>query len=145
MVAVGAGGGGRYEFLDKYNPRLEGSRTRRERPVTGSGRTGMKWGPDRLAPAYRAGRAGACLSAARSCRPLPSPGRGVAREPAGVMRRWGSFFGALTTGLVPRREYPDRGAARRDLFAYVEGYCKRWRLRSAIGPLTPQQAEAEPA
>jgi putative transposase len=31
----------------------------------------------------------------------------------------GSFFGALKTGLVPRREYPDRGAARRDLFAYL--------------------------
>ena len=33
-----------------------------------------------------------------------------------------SFFGTLKTELVHQREYPDRDAARRDLFAYIEGY-----------------------
>jgi putative transposase len=33
-----------------------------------------------------------------------------------------SFFGTLKTELVHLREYPNRDAARRDLFAYIEGY-----------------------
>jgi transposase InsO family protein len=33
-----------------------------------------------------------------------------------------SFFGTLKTELVHHREYPDRDTARRDLFAYIEGY-----------------------
>jgi transposase InsO family protein len=33
-----------------------------------------------------------------------------------------SFFGTLKTELVHQRDYPDRDAARRDLFAYIEGY-----------------------
>ncbi len=37
-----------------------------------------------------------------------------------------SFFGT-------QREYPDRDAARRDLFAYIESYYDRQRLHSAIG------------
>jgi transposase InsO family protein len=36
----------------------------------------------------------------------------------------------------------DRDAARRDLFAYIEGYYNRQRIHSAIGYITPDQAEA---
>lgn len=50
-----------------------------------------------------------------------------------------SFFGTLKTELVHHREYP---AARRDLFAYIEGYYNRQRIHSAIGYITPEQAEA---
>src|SRR5215468_9308301 len=38
-----------------------------------------------------------------------------------------SFFGTLKTELVHHREYPDRDSARRDLFAYIEGYYNRRR------------------
>ena len=35
-----------------------------------------------------------------------------------------SFFGTLKTELVHHSQYPNRDAARRDLFAYIEGYYK---------------------
>jgi putative transposase len=53
-----------------------------------------------------------------------------------------SFFGTLKSELVHQREYPDRDAARRDLFTYIEGYYNRQRIHSAIGYITPEQAEA---
>jgi putative transposase len=56
-----------------------------------------------------------------------------------------SFFGTLKTELVHQGEYPDRDAARRDLFAYIEGYYNRQRRHSAIGYITPEQAEAKSA
>jgi putative transposase len=56
-----------------------------------------------------------------------------------------SFFGTLKTELVHQREYPDRDVARRDLFAYIEGYYNRQRIHSAIGYSTPEQAEAKSA
>lgn len=56
-----------------------------------------------------------------------------------------SFFGTLKTELVHPGEYPDRDAARRDLFAYIEGYYNRQRRHSAIGYITPEQAEAKSA
>jgi transposase InsO family protein len=56
-----------------------------------------------------------------------------------------SFFGTLKTELVHQREYLDRDAARRDLFAYIEGYYNRQRIHSAIGYITPDQAEAKSA
>src|SRR5947208_12058483 len=56
-----------------------------------------------------------------------------------------SFFGTLKTELVHHRDYPDRDTARRDLFAYIEGYYNRRRIHSAIGYITPQQAEAKSA
>ncbi len=56
-----------------------------------------------------------------------------------------SFFGTLKTELVHRDRYPDRDAARRDLFAYIEGYYNRQRRHSAIGYITPEQAEAKSA
>ena len=54
----------------------------------------------------------------------------------------GEFLRHLETELVHQREYPDRDAARRDLFAYIEGYYNRQRIHSAIGYITPEQAEA---
>ena len=54
-----------------------------------------------------------------------------------------SFFGTLKTELVHHREYPDRDTARRELFAYIEGYYNRRRIHSAIGYITPHQAEAK--
>jgi putative transposase len=47
------------------------------------------------------------------------------------------------TPCAAHREYPDRNTARRDLFVYVEGYYNRRRIHSAIGYITPQQAEAK--
>jgi transposase InsO family protein len=41
--------------------------------------------------------------------------------------------------------YPTREAAKRDLFAYIEGYYNRQRLRSALGYLTPEQAALQAA
>ena len=35
----------------------------------------------------------------------------------------------------------DSHAARRDLFSYIEGYYNRQRIHSAIGYVTPDQAE----
>ena len=43
-----------------------------------------------------------------------------------------SFFGTLKTELVHHSEYPNRDAARRDLFAYVEGYYNRQRRHSGL-------------
>ena len=54
-----------------------------------------------------------------------------------------SFFGTLKTQLVHHREYPVRDTARPDVFAYIEGYYNRRRIHSAIGYITPQQAEAK--
>src|SRR5947209_9339208 len=56
-----------------------------------------------------------------------------------------SFSGTLKTELVHQREYPDRDTARRDLFAYIEGSYNRQRIHSAIGHITPEQAEAKSA
>jgi putative transposase len=56
-----------------------------------------------------------------------------------------SFFGTLKTELVHQCQYPDRNTARRELFAYIEGYYNRARIHSAIGYITPQQAEAKAA
>ena len=56
-----------------------------------------------------------------------------------------SVFGTLKTELVHDGEYPDRDAARRDLFAYSEGYDNRRRIHSAIGYITPKPAEAKSA
>ena len=56
-----------------------------------------------------------------------------------------SFFDTLKTELVDRRDYPDRDTARRDLFAYIEGYYNRRRIHSAIGYLTPEQTDRKSA
>ena len=56
-----------------------------------------------------------------------------------------SFFGTLKTELVYHCDYPDRDAARRDLFAYIEGYYNRRRIHSALGYITPEQADRKSA
>jgi transposase InsO family protein len=52
-----------------------------------------------------------------------------------------SFFGTIKSELVHDRRYATRDEAKRDLFAYIEGYYNRRRLHSAIGYITPEQAE----
>jgi putative transposase len=56
-----------------------------------------------------------------------------------------SFFGTLKPELVHQCDYPDRDAARRHLFAYIEGYYKRQRTHSALGYITPQKADRKTA
>jgi transposase InsO family protein len=51
-----------------------------------------------------------------------------------------SFFGTLKTELVHQRDYPDRDAARRDLFAYIEGYYNRRRI-APLSATSPQSRQ----
>jgi transposase InsO family protein len=52
-----------------------------------------------------------------------------------------SFFHTLKVELVHHCRWATRDDARRDLFAYIEGYYNRARIHSAIGYITPEQAE----
>ena len=52
-----------------------------------------------------------------------------------------SFFHTLKVELVHQRRWATREEARRDLFAYIEGYYNRQRIHSALGYITPEQAE----
>jgi putative transposase len=52
-----------------------------------------------------------------------------------------SFFHSLKVELVHQRRWATREEARRDLFGYIEGYYNRQRIHSALGYLTPEQAE----
>jgi putative transposase len=52
-----------------------------------------------------------------------------------------SFFHTLKVELVHQRRWATRDEARHDLFAYIEGYYNRARIHSALGYLTPEQAE----
>lgn len=52
-----------------------------------------------------------------------------------------SFFHTLKVELVHRERFATREAARRELFASLEGYYNRQRLHSALGYRTPEQAE----
>ena len=54
-----------------------------------------------------------------------------------------SFFHTLKTELVHHRTYATRDDAKRDLFAYVEGFYNRQRLHSALDYRTPDQAERQ--
>jgi putative transposase len=56
-----------------------------------------------------------------------------------------SCLGTIKTELVHEARYPTRDAARQDLFAYIEGYYNRQRLHSALGYITPEQAECRAA
>ena len=56
-----------------------------------------------------------------------------------------SFFHTLKVELVRQRRWTTHDEARRDLFAYLEGYYNRQRSHSAIGYLTPEQAEQRAA
>ena len=52
-----------------------------------------------------------------------------------------SLFHTLKVELVHQQRWVTRDGARRALFAYVEGYYNRQRIHSALGYLTPEQAE----
>ncbi|MEN3233020.1 IS3 family transposase [Methylobacterium ajmalii] len=52
-----------------------------------------------------------------------------------------SFFHTLKVELVHQRRWATRDEARRDLFAYIAGHHNRQRLHSALGYITPEQAE----
>lgn len=54
-----------------------------------------------------------------------------------------SFFHTLKVELVHQRRWATRDEARRDLFAYIEGYYNRQRIHSALGYTTPEQSERE--
>jgi transposase InsO family protein len=52
-----------------------------------------------------------------------------------------SFFQYMKVELVHQRRWATRDEARRDLFGYIESYYNRQRIHSALGYLTPEQAE----
>ncbi|MBL0407688.1 IS3 family transposase, partial [Microvirga aerilata] len=52
-----------------------------------------------------------------------------------------SFFHSLKVELVHQRNWATREEARRDLLGYIESYYNRQRIHSALGYLTPEQAE----
>ena len=52
-----------------------------------------------------------------------------------------SFFHTLKVDLVHQHRWAIRDEARRDLFAQVAGHCSCARIRSALGCVTPEQAE----
>jgi putative transposase len=52
-----------------------------------------------------------------------------------------SFFHTLKVELVRQRRWNTHDEARRDLLAYIEGYYNRQRIHSAIGYVTPEQAQ----
>ena len=52
-----------------------------------------------------------------------------------------SFFHTLKVERVHHRVYPTRAHARRDLFGYIEGFYNSRRLHSALGYLSPADAE----
>jgi Integrase core domain len=56
-----------------------------------------------------------------------------------------SFFHTLEVELIHRERFATREAARRELFAYLEGYYNHQRLHSALGYRTPEQAERRAA
>jgi putative transposase len=52
-----------------------------------------------------------------------------------------SFFHTLKVEMAHQTRWETRDVARRDLFAYIEGYYNRRRIHSALGYKTPEQAE----
>jgi transposase InsO family protein len=55
------------------------------------------------------------------------------------------FFHTLMVERVLQRRWTTREQARRDLFAYIEAYHDRRRIRSALGYRTPEQPERQMA
>src|ERR1700730_7986688 len=56
-----------------------------------------------------------------------------------------SFFHTLKTELVHHQHYATREDARRDIFAYIEGFYNRTRRHSSIGYLSPIEMELKAA
>jgi transposase InsO family protein len=76
------------------------------------------------------------------------------RRPSPINEPQGKLPGQCANGELlrhtenrarPQREYPDREAARHDLFADIEGYYNRQRIHSAIAYITPEQADPKTA
>ena len=74
---------------------------------------------------------------------LPRPLAAVAT--AWTMPPMESFFHTLKVERVHHRVYPTRAHARRDLFGYIEGFYNSRRLHSALGYLSPSDAERKAA
>jgi putative transposase len=51
------------------------------------------------------------------------------------------FFHTLKVELIRQHRWNTHDEARRELFAYIEDYYNRQRIHSAIGYVTPEQAE----
>jgi putative transposase len=56
-----------------------------------------------------------------------------------------SFFHTLKTELVHHRQYATPEEAKRDIFAYIEGFYNRTRRHSAIGYISPIEMELKAA
>jgi transposase InsO family protein len=56
-----------------------------------------------------------------------------------------SFFHTLKTELVHHRHYATREEAKRDIFAYIEGYYNQTRRHSSIGYISPIEMELKAA
>jgi putative transposase len=56
-----------------------------------------------------------------------------------------SFFHTLKTELVHHQHYATKEQAKRDIFAYIEGYYNRTRRHSAIAYNSPIQMELNAA
>jgi putative transposase len=56
-----------------------------------------------------------------------------------------SFFHTLKTELIHHRQYATRAEAKRDIFAYIEGFYNRTRRHSAIGYISPNEMELKVA
>jgi transposase InsO family protein len=56
-----------------------------------------------------------------------------------------SFFHTLKTELVHHRDYKTRAEARRDIFAFVEGFYNQTRIHSSIGYIPPIEMELKVA
>ena len=52
-----------------------------------------------------------------------------------------SFFHTLKTERAHHRDYATKAQARRDLFAYIEGFYNYRRLHSALGYISPNEME----
>ena len=48
-----------------------------------------------------------------------------------------SFFATLKKELVDRMDYRNQAEARRDIFAYIEGFYNRKRRHSTLGYVSP--------
>ena len=63
------------------------------------------------------------------------------RNGSSALRSMESFLHTLKVEPVHRERFASREEAKRELFAYLEGYYNRQRLHSALGYRTPEHAE----
>gem|GEM_PF-59625 len=82
--------------------------------------------------------AGAYVDYLSAIRAVPSMSRTANCYDNAPMER---FFHTLKVELVHQCRWATRSEARQALFGYIEGYYNRHRMHSALGYLTPEQAE----